>query len=187
VTYGNLAVPAPSVNIIVTDYHSAAGISEDGLYRYWLTRRWKKDGQLLGFVMLNPSTADAHANDRTIDKCCRYAELHGYSGIYVVNLFAYRATDPKWLLSGAVDPVGQCNNMAITGMMLCCTDVVLAWGAPTGALGRMTERRALEVQSLLKNTNTLTLKLTKDGKPGHPLYLKQDLKLQPHPLPEVHP
>ena len=45
--------------------------------------------------MLNPSTADATCNDRTIEKCIRYAKSWGYGGIEVCNLFAWRAKNPS--------------------------------------------------------------------------------------------
>lgn len=32
-------------------------------YRYELTRRWQEGSQLAGWIMLNPSTADANIDD----------------------------------------------------------------------------------------------------------------------------
>jgi hypothetical protein len=70
-----------------------AEISEDGKYRYALMRMWD-DKPLMMFCMLNPSTADATKDDPTIRRCIGFAKDRGYGGIYVVNLMAYRATDP---------------------------------------------------------------------------------------------
>src|SRR5271154_3410516 len=77
---------------------STADISEDGLYRYWLTRTWDPTKPVLNWIMLNPSTADANKDDATIRRCMNFAKHWHYGGIAVYNLFAFRATDPKVLL-----------------------------------------------------------------------------------------
>ena len=74
-----------------------AVVSDDGLYRYILTRTWDRSLPALVFCMLNPSTADATVDDPTIRKCIGFAQRLGYGGIIVVNLFAYRATKPREL------------------------------------------------------------------------------------------
>ena len=73
--------------------HSTAVISQDGLYRYHLERRWS-DAPFLTFVMLNPSTADAEIDDPTIRRCVGFSKREGAGGIAVVNLYAFRATSP---------------------------------------------------------------------------------------------
>jgi len=86
-----------------------AVVSDDGLYRYILTRTWDRSLPALVFCMLNPSTADATVDDPTIRKCIGFAQRLGYGGIIVVNLFAYRATKPRELyaqLAAGVDIVG---------------------------------------------------------------------------------
>ena len=47
------------------DLLRTATISDDGVYRYRLGRRWDDRSPVL-FVMLNPSTADADIDDPTI-------------------------------------------------------------------------------------------------------------------------
>ncbi len=94
-------------------------------YRYWLER--DKGSNPLVFVMLNPSTADAELDDPTIRRCRRFAADNGYTGIVVVNLYAYRATKPKDLFS-ADDPIGQENDNYISTAAL-INDVCCAWGA----------------------------------------------------------
>jgi hypothetical protein len=75
------------------DMLRTAWLSEDGVYRWTLYRRLRP-GQLLTFIMLNPSTADATTDDPTIVKCLGFAARLGFSGIAVVNLYPYRATKP---------------------------------------------------------------------------------------------
>ena len=83
---------------------SGAILSDCNRYRYALWRRWS-DGSLVGFILLNPATADEIDDDATITRCKGFAERWGYSGIVVCNLFAWRSTDPS-VLNEVDDPVG---------------------------------------------------------------------------------
>ena len=76
-------------------YKKSAIISDDKKYRYELRRIWKPKSQLVCWVMLNPSIADANFDDPTIRRCMGYTMRWGCGGIIVVNLFALRATDSK--------------------------------------------------------------------------------------------
>ena len=90
----------------------SAVISPDGLYRYRLDRWWGPESEGMGsnrmpFMMLNPSTADADEDDRTIRRCIGFAHREGCNGITVVNIGAYRATDPdEWAAAG--DRLSRC-------------------------------------------------------------------------------
>src|SRR5712664_2208515 len=86
----------------------SAGFSCCGLYRYWLRRHWDAELPPVCFVMLNPSTADAERDDPTIRRCCGFSRRWGYGGIVVVNLYAFRTSDPC-CLRNAVHPVGPEN------------------------------------------------------------------------------
>ena len=101
-------------------------------YRYALERRWDHMRPYLVMVMLNPSTADAVRDDPTIRRCVGFAKKARAGGLLVLNLFAYRATDPRELREAA-DPVGPENDEIIKrhldGMSLYeGTKVVAAWG-----------------------------------------------------------
>ena len=111
-----------------------AYLSDDGRYRYSLTRHVAPltgDG-VCTFVMLNPSTADATHDDPTIRRCIGFARAWGFEWLKVVNLFAYRATDPRDLW--AVDPyppyatqVGPENDCTIAKVVGGSDLVVCAW------------------------------------------------------------
>ena len=58
------------------------------------------------WVLLSPSTADADTDDPTLRKRVGFAKAHRYGGVVLVNLFAWRATDPKQLRI-VNDPVGR--------------------------------------------------------------------------------
>ena len=77
-------------------------------YRYSLWRIWDKEKPIFTFVGLNPSTADHVQDDPTITHCINFAKSWG-GGIYMANLFAYRATDPQEMMSQD-DPIGSDND-----------------------------------------------------------------------------
>ena len=87
---------------------SGAVISRCSQYRYDLWRIWDRDSPIMVFVMLNPSTADAGADDPTLRRCIGFARRHGFGGIRVRNVFALRATD-SGELSQHPDPCGPLN------------------------------------------------------------------------------
>jgi hypothetical protein len=70
----------------------SATISQCGLYRYDLWRRWDSSIPGVAFIGLNPSTADAEKDDPTIRKCVAYAKKWGFGSLCMLNLFAFRAT-----------------------------------------------------------------------------------------------
>lgn len=150
----------------------SAQISEDGKYRYTLSRTWDNAKPILTWIMLNPSTADAEQDDPTIRRCINFSKAWGYGGIVVVNLFAFRATDPKKLPSSYEDAIGIENDGVISINTL-ARDIVCAWGSNGSLHGR-----AYKVtKHLIASGKTLhCLGFTKDGSPKHPLYVKGDVE-----------
>ena len=71
-----------------------ADISPDGLYRYSLSRRLTAGNRTVLFVGLNPSTADATADDPTIRRCAGFARSWSFDWLLMGNLYALRSTDP---------------------------------------------------------------------------------------------
>jgi hypothetical protein len=147
----------------------AAMISSDKLYRYRLDRIWDEHAPLLGWCMLNPSTADANIDDPTIRRCIGFAKRERFGGIIVVNLMAFRATSPKDLI-GLLDPYGPLNDEALRDVAqnLKHGTIICAWGskAPKKA-----------VERALSRIECVTLKclgLTCEGHPKHPLYIRSD-------------
>ena len=152
----------------------SAVISDCGQYRYLLTR----EGDLTAtrapavFIMLNPSTADAALDDPTIRRCKSFAQAWGCNGIEVVNLYAFRATNPTdlWIQS---DPVGEANDAWIVNQAHMASEVVCAWGA------NAKPERVARVHAMLKTAGArlLCLGVTKSGAPRHPLYVRGDQQL----------
>jgi hypothetical protein len=153
----------------------SAEISKCGKYRYQLSRIWDNDKSKIMFIMLNPSTADDTNDDPTIKRCINFTKEWNYGGLYVCNLFAFRATNPKDLLT-LENPFGDENIEFIKQYTAEVEVIVCAWG----------NKKILK--SILKNQNPFELlsfaslklhylELSKNGTtPKHPLYLKADLK-----------
>lgn len=146
---------------------ATAVFSPDRRHRYLLTRTWDDTLPSVNFVMLNPSTADAFALDPTNRRCVGFAQSWGFGAMVTTNVFAFRSTDPKGLRA-VVDPVGPGNDDAIVEAATSCDLVVAAWGVHASIGGRGDAVRAL----LAEHGVALdVLRLTKDGHPGHPLYV----------------
>ena len=166
-----------------------AVLSEDRVFRYVLYR--SLDGEdwdavvteagvsrtTICFVMLNPSTADEHVNDATIDKIEKFGRAWGYSRLAVVNLFAIRETDSKKLkhMARVRDIVGPDNDRYLDEVVSRAWRVVCAWGTE-GQIGN----RGAEVTTRLKGVaNLWCFKLTLLGDPYHPLYQPDSAQLIP--------
>ena len=143
-----------------------ADISPCGLFRYTLWCSWGP-GRWVNWCCLNPSRADATVNDPSFTRMRNFAEDWGYDGMIVTNLFAYRATKPADM-KAAADPVGPLNDTALRDAYLNSALTVAAWGAHGTFRGR-----DAEVKKMLPDLHYL--RMTKDGHPGHPLYLPKTL------------
>lgn len=137
-------------------------ISPDGLYRYWLTREWGNAPGIC-WVMLNPSTADADVDDPTIRRCISFSKREGFGWLVVVNLYAYRATDPA-VLRTVADPIGPDNNGHIETAIEGTVTTVAAWGA----------HEPPPWSQIRQGYPMDCLGTTKAGHPRHPLYVKGD-------------
>jgi len=176
----------------VTIYpEGTAVVSADGRFRYLLTRAWTNpaepglfDGpgeiRRMLFVMVNPSTADGDVDDPTIRRCKGYAKCEGFNRLEVVNLFAYRATNPDDLLK-VDDPVGVENEMYVRHAIEDADMVVCAWGAAYARLHarlfRVEQRLPIEMMVRSTGKTPYCLGFTKGGDPRHPLMTKLDALL----------
>ncbi|WP_341864263.1 DUF1643 domain-containing protein [Gymnodinialimonas sp. 57CJ19] len=156
------------------DAASVAVYSDCEAYRYSLTRVWDEAGERGLFIMLNPSTATEVQNDPTVERCERRSRALGYGAFRVLNIFAYRATDPRDMRR-AEDPVGPENDAALLQGLDWADRVICAWGTHGEHRGR-----GPEVAALLKGTGRelLHLGLSKAGHPKHPLYIGYKVQLQ---------
>jgi hypothetical protein len=134
--------------------------------------------------MLNPSTADASLDDPTIRRCIGFSQEFGhgrddletrFGSLEVVNLFAYRATDPKDMAAAkarGVDIVGPDNDKHITEAASRASLVVAAWGAD-----KLAPTRSVLIRELVAPHELKALGKAKSGAPKHPLYLPSNSEL----------
>lgn len=153
--------------------HSAT-ISECGSYRYTLFRRFDFEPvRRVLFVMYNPSTADADIDDPTIRRCISFTKKFGFNAMEVINLYAYRSTDPK-KLSEVEDPFGPKNLNHIHSSAQKANIVICAWG--NNKIINDADKKMIETLKLHHNY-LYCLKKNKDGSPAHPLYLSSNSEL----------
>ena len=159
---------------------SSAEISDDGLYRYTLTRQWA-DGPCVGFLMFNPSTATATEDDATIRRCIGFAKRWGYGRLVILNLYAIRGTDPKTVARTGPSAEGPLNDYWIIQSLRECRELICAWGCAQHAPN--IDKRIEHVCNMI-DTRCLPLQRNclgyrKDGHPRHPLMLSYDTKIEP--------
>jgi len=141
-------------------------------YRFQLERSWGKPvtrNSTVGFIGLNPSTADATHDDPTIRKCIAYAQAWHFKKLIMVNLFAWRATNPNELLE-TNHPVGALNDKYVDAALKQCRLVVACWGEYGTILNRSDDLRTRYPKRLM------CLSTNQSGEPTHPLYLPATLK-----------
>ena len=150
-------------------------------WRYTLERVWpppegyRGAREVAAFIGLNPSTADEVKNDPTVTRCINYARHWGFHGMFMLNIFALRSTDPRALYRHP-DPIGPETNRYLTEVVQRreVSLVVAAWGNHGALLSR-----GWNVINLVRNSGVNLYRLgelTKQGQPRHPLYLRSDLE-----------
>jgi hypothetical protein len=149
-----------------------ANFSRCRQFRYALWREWNAELPRVLMIGLNPSTADAVRNDPTIRRCIGFARDWGYGGVWVLNLFAFRATYPNDL-KAAADPVGPRNDEWIRRVAWKTGRMVAVWGNDGGFMERSTRVRGMLGERLE------VIRLNAGGEPAHPLYLPKGLKPAP--------
>jgi hypothetical protein len=162
---------------------SSCVFSEDRVYRYSLLRVWNKlDLKRIIFIGLNPSTAEEKFDDNTVRKCINVAKREGFTSMCMLNVFAYRATNPKELEETDF-PKGINNDYNI---WFNCQNpktqaIVLAWGNHAKF-----HNRHFHVLNLVRGISLLKTNIhvllcfdkNKNGYPKHPLYCKNNTQLK---------
>lgn len=151
------------MNLLFPDWTSGALFSDCRRYRYALWRWWRPTGPGVVFIGLNPSTADEANDDNTVRLMINRARQMDRSGLIVLNIFAFRATDPR-VMKQQEDPIGPGNDLSIRiwsklGVVIC------GWGNHGAHMGRGDAVRKMLTKPLYH------LKLNNSGQPQHPLYV----------------
>jgi len=125
---------------------------------------------MVAFVGLNPSTADEKLNDPTIRRCINFAKDWGFDGMYMLNAFAFRATNPRDM-KAAADPIGPENDHWLRHYASGSSELIACWGAHCDGVREWQVCEAI-------NKPIQCLGLTKGRRPKHPLYIRADQKLE---------
>lgn len=154
-----------------------AYLSEDRKYRYWLVRIWDEKLPLFCVIGCNPSKADEKDDDPTIRKVIGFGQRMEYGGVLMLNVGAYRATDPKdW--KAAADPFGPENTVEHLKRYIAHFQphrIVAAWGKPCVASERGRHRADRIAREIL---NLYCWGRNSDRSPRHPLMLAYTTKLE---------
>lgn len=145
-------------------------------WRYTLWRSWEDEPtRSCAFIGLNPSTADEINNDPTVTRCINFAKRWGFGKMWMLNIFAYRSTDPRQLYK-IDDPIGYPDNDAHIDQVLRWTSqAVLCWGAHGDYKGR--GQAVLKAIRNHPSCHLFHFGLTRSGQPRHPLYLPNNSEL----------
>lgn len=144
-------------------------------YRYTLWRCWDMGATaFVQFIGLNPSTADEVEDDPTVRRCINFAKRWGYGAMFMTNIFAYRATDPKVMMAYH-DPIGEDNDIWIQEVARQADRVVAAWGRHGEYL-----RQGAHVLAMLYGLgkDVYCLGTNSDKSPKHPLYIPGNVKIR---------
>jgi len=147
--------------------------STDRNHRYTLIHRWDEllnPDHGIAWICLNPSTADEHQLDPTLRRIRDFSATWGYSFFIMLNLFAWRATQPADM-KAATDPIGPDNDKWIAHWSKKVDRVMLGWGEH-GAHNN----RDQQVLAYLDRSKTFCLERNASGQPKHPLYVAKKNK-----------
>jgi hypothetical protein len=160
-----------------------AHLSPDRRYRYWLIRVWDEALPLFCVIGVNPSKADEQEDDPTIRKTIGFGKKLGYGGVLMLNVGAYRATDPRdW--KRAADPFGPENSIPHLKKYLASFApivVIAAWGK--NCVNHRAPLRALEVMKEIPNLQCWGRNI--DGTPRHPARISYATPLEPLEAPQL--
>lgn len=164
-------------------------VEDDADFRFRLGRTWDIEQPPIMFIGLNPSTATHLANDRTVARCCADAKRWGFGGMFMMNLFPFRATDPYRMKAFYKNPflcraelwdeTQLINTREIITVGGGCEAIVCAWGNH-GQFMKYGERMRQTIWTHGFGHRLHCYKITKQGEPEHPLYQSFTSDLQPY-------
>jgi hypothetical protein len=147
------------------------------VYRFSLTRDWDsfENPVRACFILLNPSIADADRDDPTVTRCIGFAHKWGYEGLEIVNLFAFRATNPAELYT-AEDPVGAPENYQFLREAIVRAGIVIVgWGLNAKMPAKYRTHLPGHVLKMVRRNRPdlrpMALGFNSDRSPKHPLYI----------------
>ena len=135
----------------------------------------KNGSNPLVVIGLNPSTADNHKSDKTIDKVMGIADGAKLDGFIMLNLYPQRTTDPNKLDLEFNSEYHEKNLEMIGEVLNGMNDihVLVAYGNNIGMRPYL-KKCMKDIVSIISKSNPKWVKtgdVTKPGHPRHPLYV----------------
>ena len=143
---------------------NGAVFSHCNRYRYFLWRNFDSGQGIVTFLGLNPSTADSSKDDPTMRRCTSFAKNWGFSGFWMINLFARKATVFKQVQHEKRKLIGRDNLLWWDFCQSRSQMIIGCWGNPGAYLEQ--DKIAHEFFESLH-----LIRLNRSGQPAHPLYL----------------
>ena len=149
----------------------------DSTRRLVLVRKWNLEKSCIGFIGLNPSTANENTDDATIRRCVSFAIREGYGSMRMYNLFSPISTDPKKLFEILIrhPELNDENIEYLKQTVFNAIPVVCCWGS-LSTNPNFTTRAYWVKKNII---HPLCFGTNKDGQPKHPLYLAKNTPLIP--------
>ena len=154
--------------------------NEQNTNRYTLGKSGTKKLYVIG---LNPSIATSEKSDTTISKVKKVAELNGYDGFVMLNLYPVRSTDYR-ALADKVDKTAFDDNLAVIESLVNAdrkVNIWAAWGEGITSRAYFAEACKALIECL-ENYDVRWQqfgKLTMTGHPRHPSRLHYDWMFEP--------
>jgi hypothetical protein len=135
------------------------------------------DAPMIAVIGLNPSTATEKEDDPTMRRLKDFCARWGYGGFVMLNLFAFRATQPEDM-KAAENPEGDPDNVAVISKTM-LDDNIVAIVAAWGTHGAFNDRGKTIIDKAETCGRTLwCLGKNQDGSPKHPLYVAGETQLE---------
>ncbi|AWK51609.1 hypothetical protein DIC82_11490 [Clostridium beijerinckii] len=154
------------VMILEKSIKSTAIVSDDGNYRYRLTRVWDNNKQSATVIMLNPSKANELKSDKTVMNLTNFLIDNNFGSVNIVNLFSYMTTDPS-KLHEREEQFERYNNTYIELAFEEADIIIIAWVRDNK---KYIKNRKIEIEKILipYKSKTKCFMDSEGIKPRHP-------------------
>lgn len=154
------------VMVLEKSIKSTAIVSDDGNYRYRLTRVWDSNKERVAVIMLNPSKANELKSDKTVMNITNFLIDNDFGSVDIVNLFSYMSTDSS-KLHKREEQFERYNNTYIQLAFEEADIIIIAWVRDDT---KYIKKRKIEIEKMLipYKSKTKCFKDSEGIKPRHP-------------------
>jgi len=155
-----------------------AKFSNDGKYRFYLSRIWDDSLNKVCYICLNPSIADENKDDKTVTMLINITKNNNCGGFFILNLSDYILTNEfeQFALTDEFERIPRPQNPYIDPIIVQSDILCFAYGNVKLKILERFQKR-LEFLKML-NQEKYCLGLNKNGSPKHPSRLSNNTVLQ---------